>query len=345
VPLAIAWGESDEEHIRYLLPSTIAKIRRQSRLGILYDALAETAFSQTLVTAIGQHQEIPFATGILRFSRKTAFEKLTSGASFQEMGRPATEGTNSTLILDNRLFLKVYRRLREGVNPELEMGRFLTESSPFSNTAPLAGALEYSGPEGTSTTLALLQGFVPNQGDAWNYTVDYLKRYLGCGLAKPLEEVAIELGESEANYMRMMGILGQCTGKLHQALAKETGNPAFDPEPINSSDLISWREHIEGDIEWTLERLARCRSELSEPLHADLNRLLASKEILLQWLSLIPSEVRAVKTRYHGDYHLGQVLVAENDFIIIDFEGEPARPLAERRIKHSPLRDVAGMLR
>jgi maltose alpha-D-glucosyltransferase/alpha-amylase len=345
VPLATAWGESDEEHIRYLLPYAIAKIRRRSRLGILYDALAEVTFSRALVTAMGQHQEIPFGAGKLKFSSTAAFEELTSEASLQQMERPTTEGTNSTLILDDRLFLKVYRRLQEGINPELEMGRFLTESSPFPNIVPLAGALEYLGPGGTSTTLVLLQGFVFNQGDAWTYTLDYLKRFLGCGLAKPSEEATAELSEAATNYMRTMRILGQRTGELHQALAKHTGNPAFDPEPIDSSDLISWRKHIEEDIEQTLEKLEQCRSEFPEPLRADVDRLLASKETLLQRLSLIPPELHAVKTRYHGDYHLGQVLVAENDFVIIDFEGEPDRPLAERRIKHSPLRDVAGMLR
>jgi maltose alpha-D-glucosyltransferase/alpha-amylase len=346
IPLATTWGEGDEEHIRRLLPFTVAKIRRQSRLGILYDALEEIAFSRSLVTAIKQRQEISFGAGKLKFSPTAAFEELAGEVPLQQMERPTTEGTNSTLVLDDRLFLKVYRRLQEGTNPELEMGRFLTESSPFPNIVPLAGALEYLGPGGTSTTLALLQSFAFNQGDAWTYTVDYLKRFLVSGLAKPLDEASIEMEESVANYMRTIGILGQRTGELHQALAKITGNPDFDPEPIASSDLLSWRKHIEEDIERTFQKIEQCRGDFPEPLHPNLDRLLTSKQSLLQQLdNLIPPEVHAVKTRYHGDYHLGQVLVAEDDFIIIDFEGEPGRPLAERRIKHSPLRDVAGMLR
>ncbi|QBQ54747.1 maltose alpha-D-glucosyltransferase [Nitrosococcus wardiae] len=345
IPLAIAWGEGDEEPIRRLLPSTIAKIRRQARIGILYDALADVSFSRALVAAMGQHRELPFGAGKLKFSPTAAFEKLTGDAPVQQLWRPAMEGTNSTLILDNRLFLKVYRHLQEGINPEQEMGHFLTEVSPFPNIVPLAGTLESLGPEGAPMTLALLQGFVPNQGDAWAYTVDYLERFLENSLAKPLEEAAIELDETHNNYLRMMRILGQRTGELHQALAKETGNPAFDPEPISSADLDSWQKHIEKDIEQTLKMLEQRRQEFSEPLRTEVDCLLALKETLLQRLALIPSQWRAAKTRYHGDYHLGQVLVAEDDFVIIDFEGEPARPLAERRIKHSPLRDVAGMLR
>lgn len=348
IPLAIAWGESDEEPIRRLLPSTIARIRQQARFGILYDALADIVFNQALVTAIGQNREIPFGAGKLRFFPTAAFEDLTGEIALQQMWRPATEGTNSTLILDNqsnRLFLKIYRHLKEGVNPELEMGRFLTEASPFPNIVPLAGALEYLGLEGVPVTLALLQGFVLNQGDAWTNTVDHLKRFLEGRLAKPTEEMAVELEESAANYLRMMGMLGQRTGELHQALAKETGDSAFDPEPISAADLIAWRKQVEDDCWRSLEKLEQYRGGLSEALQADVDRLLAARNVLVHRLSLLPAELNAAKTRYHGDYHLGQVLIAEDDFIIIDFEGEPARSLAERRLKHSPVRDVAGMLR
>ncbi|BAW80129.1 trehalose synthase/amylase TreS [Candidatus Nitrosoglobus terrae] len=346
VPLAIAWGEGDEEPIRRLLPFTVAKIRRRSRLGILYDALEDIVFVRSLVMAIKQRQEIPFGAGKLKCFPTAAFEKLTSEVSVQQLERPGTEGTNSALILDEQLFFKVYRRLQEGINPELEMGRFLTESSPFSNIVPLAGALEYSGSEGESVTLALLQGFAVNQGDCWNYTIDYLKRFLAYGVARPSDEAVIEIEESAANYMRIIKILGQRTGEMHQALAKVTGDPDFDPEPITASDLSAWRKDIEQEILQTLQKIAQGSGGFSESLQIDLDRLLASKEDLLQRLDgLILTQVQAVKTRHHGDYHLGQVLVAEDDFIIIDFEGEPIRPLAERRIKHSPLRDVAGILR
>jgi maltose alpha-D-glucosyltransferase / alpha-amylase len=345
VPLAIAWGESDEESLRPLLPSTIAKIRRQAQLGILYDALADAAFSRALVMAMGRHQELALNSGRLKFSSTAAFGELTEGAPLQQVWRPAVEGTNSTLILDNRLFLKIYRHTQAGINPELELGRFLTEVSPFPNIVPLAGALEYLDPEGTPTTLALLQACVSNQGDAWTYTVDYLNRFLEGSLVKPQEEVAIEFEEASANYLRMMRTLGQRTAELHQALAKTTGNPDFDPEPIETADLTSWRTQVEEDFWHTLEKLEQRKGEFPETLQGEAERLLALKATFSHHLSSLPQEIQAVKTRYHGDYHLGQVLIAEDDFILIDFEGEPARSLAERRIKHSPLRDVAGMLR
>ncbi|ABA57343.1 trehalose synthase [Nitrosococcus oceani ATCC 19707] len=345
IPLAIAWGEGDEEPIRRLLPATIAKIRRQARLGILYDALEDINFSQALVMAMGQHREILFGAGRLKFSPTTAFEKLVYSASLEQLRRPAVEGTNSTLILDNRLFLKIYRYLEEGINSEREIGYFLTEISPFPHIAPLAGTLEYISPKEKVITLALLQGFVSNQGDAWAYTVAYLERFLEHCLAKPLEEVATELDKNHEDYLRKITLLGRRTGELHQALAKETGNPAFDPEPIVSADLISWRKRLEADIECTFKKLAQRKNTFPESLRNDVEWFLRSGEILRQRLCLNSSILQTVKTRYHGDYHLGQVLVAEDDLVIIDFEGEPARPLRERRKKHSPLRDVAGMLR
>ncbi len=342
VPLAIAWGDVTEDHIRPLLHNALARFRQQSRLGVLYDALADPAFCRAVVTAIGEHREIPFNAAHFVCSATTSFAHLRGEGKLEEIRNPEVAGSNSAVILGDRLFLKVYRRLREGINPEVEMGRFLTETSPFGNIVPLAGAVEYVEGE-RRMAVAVLQGYVPNQGDAWTYSVDYLVRFLKECLVRPKEIVI----EPHAFYLAQMRTLGTRTAELHRALARTSGDPAFDPEPIGSDDLLQWQTQVRDELASTLARLEQVAAGLKPRDRELAQRLLTRHDGLRERTTATTSlrGIQAVKTRYHGDYHLGQVLLAENDFIIIDFEGEPARPLAARRAKHSPLRDVAGMLR
>ena len=345
LPLAIAWEKSTEDRASPG-PYTLAKVRQHARMGVLYDALADPAFCQAMVEAMGQNLEVPFDKGYLKFSATAIFPELAEAAPLHEMRLPDMAGTNTTLILGERLFLKVYRHLLNGINIELEMGRFLTEISPFRHIAPLVGALEYQGLGDNRYALGLLQGYVSNQGDAWIYTLDYLERHLETARLQPSEEALAQAEELHAPYLMMMRTLGRRTGELHQALAKETGDAAFDPEPIRPQDLDAWCRRIRGEALHTLDRLSRHMDAIPQHVRPDTELLLNSRTQISDRISALrPADLQAAKTRYHGDYHLGQVLLAENDFIIVDFEGEPARPLEERRAKHSPLRDVAGMLR
>jgi maltose alpha-D-glucosyltransferase/alpha-amylase len=256
--------------------------------------------------------------------------------------RPGTEGTNTAVVLGNRAFLKVYRRLQEGINPELEVGRFLTEVSPGSRIVPVAGAVEYLDAAGTSTTLALLQAYVENQGDGWSYTLAYLSRFLEQCCAEPPEDAE----SVHAPYLRMMRTLGRRTAELHRALAVPTGDPAFDPEPIGAGEPAAWAEQIRSDVLATFARLAEQRERLAPELRTDVDLLLDARDALRESVQASPPlGVSLAKTRHHGDFHLGQVLVTEGDFVIVDFEGEPARSPVARRQKASPLRDVAGLLR
>jgi maltose alpha-D-glucosyltransferase/alpha-amylase len=207
------------------------------------------------------------------------------------------------------------------LHPELEIGRFLTEVAHFKNCVPLAGAVEYTSTGGESATVALLQEYKPNQGDAWTYTLAYLERFI--------ESLREE--ENHGAYLTLIQTLATRTAELHQALAMRTGNPAFEPEPLTPADFETWRTRVRQEAEETLKLVEQVKGERTRVLRA-IDACAAPKG-------------PALKTRHHGDYHLGQVLVSNNDFLIIDFEGEPSRPLAEARRKHTPLRDVAGMLR
>ncbi len=346
LPLALAWEEDGDEKLRPLWPYALAKVRVRARMGLLYDAFAEERFCQTLVKMIAQGARIPLGNGWLKFTATRAFGELAGEApQALPIQRLALDSSNTTIAVGDRLLMKGYRRLETGINPELEMGFFLTETVGFAHAAPLAGALEYEDEEGDIITLALLQGFVPNQGDAWSYTQDYLKRFLDDALQQP--DLIHQAGEDlHASYRLFAATLGRRTGELHRALAQTTGNPAFDPEPVTASDVAGWLARIRDEVDATLDRLDAARRELPEPARLLADQVLA---VRVDWATRYEPQalgaLDVMKTRYHGDYHLGQVLVVKNDVMIIDFEGEPARPLAARRDKHCPLRDVVGMVR
>jgi maltose alpha-D-glucosyltransferase/alpha-amylase len=308
------------------------------------DAFYDPAFCRALVQAIGADMEIATATGRLQFKPTRVFKNFTSDIAALTVSRPSTTSSNTVVTLDDTLFLKGYRRLRQGLNPELEMGRFLTEVVRFPNCVPVLGALEYFMSDGNVMTLALVQGYVPNQGDGWDYTSRYVERFL--------EELRISgeanatAGETHGGFLAFAATLGQRTAELHLALAQHTAEPAFDPEPLLSRDVIAFKDRAAREVTATLSLLHERQSQLPAAAQEGAQALLLQEDRLQTRIAAVKTEGKvSIKTRYHGDYHLGQVLVTGNDFVIIDFEGEPARSFEERRTKSSPLRDVAGMLR
>ena len=234
------------------------------------------------------------------------------------------------MSLGERLFLKGYRRVRPGVNPELEIGRFLTEVARFRNCVPLAGALEYTATDGTTITLALLQGYVANQGDGWTYTLGLpgaFPRRAPHAAAQPLPE------DVHGAFLALMATLGRRTAELHLALAQRSGDPAFEPEPHRRQRPRRVGRAVADEATQTLDLLERSRDSLPQPrARSGWTLLLAARQRLLARIEAgAGPRIDGLKIRYHGDYHLGQVLLSKNDFVIIDFEGEPARPLAQRR--------------
>jgi trehalose synthase-fused probable maltokinase len=228
------------------------------------------------------------------------------------------EQSNTSIRFGDALILKLFRRLQFGPNPDVEIGWFLTEKTTFRGTPPLAGSLTYLTPDGCDAALALLQRFERNRGDAWTTTLGRLRPVLD--------------GADATESLEAIRQLGTTTAELHVALA--AGDDAgFAPEPISRQDVETWCVGVQAEVGVALEALAARGIE-------------ADSAALRERTAGIKALEGALKTRHHGDFHLGQVLERDDgSFAIIDFEGEPSRPLAQRREKRSPLRDVAGMLR
>jgi maltose alpha-D-glucosyltransferase/alpha-amylase len=252
-------------------------------------------------------------------------------------------------MIGEHIILKAYRRLAYGVQPELEIGRFLTDEAGYTNTPPLLGAIEHVESDGRITGLAAAFGFVRNQGDGWQYTTEYLHRELErLRLTVAGPDDAVEPGGEDPHgfYLAQARVLGQRTAEMHQAFAIPTKDPAFAAEPITTRDLQAWGKAVRKQADAAYAALRQAARRLQPGPRAEAEALLQQRKVCLERIKeLTEQPVKASKTRLHGDYHLGQVLVAQNDFYLLDFEGEPARPLDQRRAKTSPLKDVAGMLR
>jgi maltose alpha-D-glucosyltransferase/alpha-amylase len=290
-------------------------------------------------------KEIAMSQGKLQFRPTTAFERL-AGSDFGTLAveRPRGSSSNTVVTLGERLMLKGYRRLRPGVNPELDMGLYLTEVVRYPNCAPLAGVLEYIGADGETRLLAMLQGYIPNQGDGWTYALEYLQRHLEQYRTTPAGDT--EPANAHEAFLALIRVLAVRTAELHEALAQPTKDAAFSPQPLTRVDLDAYRQRATDEARNALGLLASNLEQVAAGDHDRAGAVLALGDKVPARIEALCSRVpQGVKLRIHGDYHLGQVLRTRNDFVIIDFEGEPGHSLEQRRAKHSPLRDVAGMLR
>ncbi|MGB9645842.1 MAG: maltose alpha-D-glucosyltransferase [Stellaceae bacterium] len=348
LPLAAIWSSAETELRQNLVPVTLAELRQFRREGALVDALSQDGFSLALMDAIRQDATIQLEGGAEIRCRKTPLFDQIAPPERLVPRRSGVEQSNSSILFDDYAMLKIYRRLQPGLHPEIEMSRFLVERAGFANTPPLLAfvELDVASTDGAAThALGVLFGFVRNQGDGWTQALDYLKRYLDDALSTGTRES--DLPDPDVFFLSLARQLGLRTAEMHRALA-EGGRDDLDfaPEPISGEDVGRWRRELESAATDMLAKLERERAQLPGAAQELVDRLIAERSSLLHCIrTLVPDGVEAEKTRYHGDFHLGQVLAVKNDFFIIDFEGEPARPLADRRRKSSPLRDVAGMIR
>jgi maltose alpha-D-glucosyltransferase/alpha-amylase len=345
IPFSVAWEEGAEDPLMGLLAHSLARVRKGSKRGVLYSAAADPTFAPALVRLMREGRQVVTATGErLVFSHASALEAVDLSQAL-EARRVGAEQSNSSLLLGEAVVLKILRRVHAGIHPELEVCRHLSEVAHFSNTPPLLGAIEAILEGGAPVALAVAYGFVRNQGDGWRYTLEYLQRFLEEAELRAPGEISTE-EERHGAFKHQAHILGARTAELHRALAVPTTDAAFSPEPASKADLERWIRDIEdqGNNAHTIIQGALSRLPEDVAVHAG-TLLRRWPELTARVRALVPERLEVAKTRCHGDYHLGQVLVVKDDFMIIDFEGEPERPMTERRGKHSPLRDVAGMLR
>ncbi|HLW71056.1 MAG TPA: maltose alpha-D-glucosyltransferase [Candidatus Binataceae bacterium] len=329
--------------------------------GVLHDASADPAFATALLESMERRHRFHSNAGEVRTSSTMHYHQLR-GAQAPEPRVLRAEQSNTSIVFGDRLILKIFRRLEPGVNPELEIGRFLTERAAFAHTPLIAGSIEYLAPRVEPTTLGVLQGYVPNHGDAWEFTLHELDHYLERVAARPDTASALPPGDlvdwisvdgPEAQVAELVGpylesarMMGQRVAELHLALSSDSRDPAFAPEPysaLSQRSVYQSMRNLHGRVQ---RQLLRSLSALPEDILKIAERIPAyESRIIACFEAFRKRRITAVRMRTHGDLHLGQLLNTGKDFIIIDFEGEPAISLAERRRKHSALRDVAGMLR
>jgi trehalose synthase-fused probable maltokinase len=330
VPLAIVpIAEADRSHLLTEAPMELAGIDRAA----IIDAFSQDAFVRAWVNLhLGVGESVALRTLQVGQTESLGSAGLEDAGDWR-IRRGTAEQSNTSIHIGERAILKVFRKLEVGVHPELEVGRFLTRAGFSATPATLGWIATDDGP--TSSTLSVLQQFVPNQGDGWSWTLERLR----CALNNEEQQPFIQTVE----WLRS---LARRTAELHRTFAADTEVAAFRPEPVEATDLESWSSASVTQAEHILKEL-EASSGQGEPQSLRLASELRSRSRLLKQAlqSLTEAPPAFTKTRHHGDFHLGQTLVVDNDAVIIDFEGEPLRPLAERRAKHCVLRDVAGMLR
>jgi maltooligosyltrehalose trehalohydrolase len=363
LPLTIAVGPRAAEVQQRAPRAVLARVRRPDAEGLLCEAWWEPAWGEAVLAAIAGGERFQGTAGVLCALSTQAFADLRGPADAALVPAPlAAEQSNTSVVYGERLILKLFRRVADGVNPDLELGRFLTERTSFPHIARVAGALEYYRDTGEPTTVGILHGFIPNRGDAWGYTLEALDRSFTAARAQqsgehttvphqPLLTLAEEDVPPLASaligpYLASARLLGRRTAELHLALASEPDDPRFAPEPFAATYQHALAQSTR-DLATAAFRLLRQRlSDLPEAVLGEAQKVLAREaEVVEAGQSVSRRPINALRIRTHGDYHLGQVLYTGDDFVITDFEGEPARPLRERQHRHSPLKDVAGMLR
>jgi maltose alpha-D-glucosyltransferase/alpha-amylase len=367
IAVAFAAGEQAKRVQSDFPDASIAHVIAKPEEGILYEALRDKPFCNALLEAIPQRRRFKGTAGELFAWPTRTYLALRGPEEALEPSLLKAEQSNTSVVYGERMVLKLFRRLEEGINPDLEIGRYLTERAASVSIARVAGALEYRRPRHASMVVGIVQEFIPNQGDAWGHAIDALSTYFERALAhkadskaeepaalmprKSLltlaeEEVPPQVTELIGPYLESARLLAQRTAELHVALAKEQKDPHFMPEPFTDFYRQALYHRMLGLTSQSFQLLRHRLKQLPEPTQADAARVLELEGTIRKcFRQLRDRKIMATRIRCHGDYHLGQALFTGKDFVIIDFEGEPARALSERRIKRSPLRDVAGMLR
>jgi maltose alpha-D-glucosyltransferase/alpha-amylase len=366
VPLAITLGAAANELRRVAPSAIIASVLSAKMDGLLHDGVHDDNVCLEFLSLIENGSELRASDGsVIRGVRGQVFQKILGSAEAPLAVRRSTaEQSNTSIVYGDRFILKLFRRLEPGLNPDAEIGRHLTEKTSFDRIPPFAGSIELepAADDAEPTILTMLQGLVANEGDGWKWTIEELDRYFETCAPLPFPENAnaemedsLKLAEHSDSqvardhlgiYLDAAATLGRRTAELHLALAAPSDDPAFTPEPLTPENfqavLLDFHQNASRVLDVLKERVPFLPDEVIEVAATVLSR---RRRILDYFGTLKSANFRTQRIRIHGDYHLGQVLRVKTDFVILDFEGEPARPLEYRRSKQCPLKDVAGMLR
>jgi maltose alpha-D-glucosyltransferase / alpha-amylase len=333
LPLGIVWDDANAPPLPTQL--ALARVRRGAKVGLLTDAFALPAFPIAVLAGLAEEDILVTDNGMIRFEPTSRMAEITVPDAV-EMQWISAEQSNSSVVVGDIAIIKMFRRVTDGPHPEAEMGRYLTENG-FANTPALLGEVVRVDPDCTRHALAIAQAFVRNQGDAWTWTMDLLLR--GLSDITGGDEVAARDAANHTDYVRFASLLGQRLGEMHLVLGLPSSDPAFVPTIGTAATAASFAERVR-------EQLSAAYRAIGAVDDDDRRMMEAAREALFAKLSMLTNMVEgATLTRIHGDMHLGQVLVCNGDVFIIDFEGEPAKPVELRRGKDHPLRDVAGMVR
>jgi maltose alpha-D-glucosyltransferase/alpha-amylase len=351
LPVKIASGDAARS-ISQAAPHAIIARFEGTEENILFDAIWDPKCRSQFLTAIVRGEKMKARAGELAGTVAKTIEP-DQPVSFENSEVLGAEQSNSSMLFDNKFFLKLYRKLEDGINPDVEITRFLTEHTKFPNVPAFVGAIEYRQPKAEPTVVCLLQRAVASEADVWTLALDAVGRYYERVLGRKAD-LQNETAPPGALLDELIGgvhpektnLLGQRTGELHLALASNSDDPAFRPEPFNAMAQRSVYQNMRASLRRTFTLLEKKICDLPAAFRDEAKEVLdAEQEILAREKRLLDRRTNAAKIRIHGDYHLGQLLYTGKDIVILDFEGEPARPLSERKLKRSALRDVAGMMR
>ncbi|MFH1338896.1 MAG: maltose alpha-D-glucosyltransferase [Candidatus Omnitrophota bacterium] len=345
--------------------AVVAQIQAGQEEGILYDGVYDEEFHQILFDMISKRKRVRAKTGeFVAYPGKKFRSSLVDRQLPLESTVLGAEQSNTSVVYKNTFILKLFRKLENGINPDAEIVKALTEKANFSYIPSFTGAIEYRRRNAEPIFIGLLQSFVPNQGDAWIFTLDNVSKYFERVLSKKagfenIPQMSSLLLDKDSLgaftlldelvgtfYSEMIGLLGNRTGKLHLSLFSLSDCSDFAPEPFSTLYQRSVYQSMRNLVRQVLRLLEENINKLPDEVKQGASEILSSQgKILCRLERILEKKISAMKIRIHGDCHLGQVLFTGKDFVIIDFEGEPARALSERRLKRSPLRDVAGMVR
>lgn len=360
LPLTLAPADATSDRWEFAMQSVVCRAETQDRSGYIIDSSYDRQFRDFLYANIANGVAIsvpPDATLEFNAGASAALETRRIESRILK-----ADQSNTAIIFNDKYFFKFYRKIEKEMNPDVELIRFLSERTNFRSSPGFAGSIEYRDQDEKTIVFGLLQQKVDNRGDAWGMTMDALEGYYKRVMSRAnpeefpalVDRPVLTFDESPASVRELLGsvfyesvvLLARRTAEMHMALASDAGDPAFAPEALSEDDLLSLHSSLRGSLRDSLDLLKNAMPDLAADVR-DLGRevLGASDALNALFESVHKGGTGALKTRIHGDYHLGQVLFTGEDFLIIDFEGEPGLSFAERRLKKSPLKDVAGMMR